>query len=243
MFKKYKSQVFTLKIQITNLFFLSTVLLFISGCQELEQINLYNHSNLPPTTQENQLATKVIVIKPKNSKSNRNKKLRNIFKPYINMSSLKQKLSRKYSLNAKLAEIKNNINKSKIFIKPIYKVNFDIDKVRYNLSLKEKSNVYRNSVFTKKTFEVIELITVETIGSLNLTNMKLLFGENDYTRKHGKIITYQYRYNKCVLDLFFNENSKKLIFYDMRKRNYEGSLSIKKCLLDVNLRKIKLYKS
>ena len=28
-----------MKIQITNLFFLSTVLLFISGCQELEQIN------------------------------------------------------------------------------------------------------------------------------------------------------------------------------------------------------------
>ena len=232
-----------MKIQITNLFFLSTVLLFISGCQELEQINLYNQSNLPPANQEDQLATKVIIIKPKNSISNRNEEFRNIFKPYINMSSLKQKLNRKYSLNSKLAEIKNNINKSKIFIKPVYKVNFDIDKVRYNLSLKEKSSIYRNSVFTKKTFEVIELLTVETIGSLNLTNMKLYFGENDYIRKHGKIITYQYRFDECVLDLFFNENSKKLIFYDMRKRDYDGSLSIKKCLLEVNLRKIKLYKS
>ena len=206
-----------MKIQITNLFFLSTVLLFISGCQELEQINLYNQSNLPPKNQENQLATKVIIVKPKNSISNRKEKLRNVFKPYINMS--------------------------KIFIKPMYKVNFDIDKVRFNLSLKEKSSIYRNSVFTKKTFEVIELITVETIGSLNLTNMKLFFGENDYTRKHGKILTYQYRFDKCVLDLFFNENSNKLIFYDMRKRDYDGSLSIKKCLLEVNLRKIKLYKS
>ena len=232
-----------MKIQITNLFFLSTVLLFISGCQELEQINLYNQGNLPPTNQENQLATKVIIIKPKNSISNRNEELRNVFKPYINMSSLKQKLNSKYSLNSKLAEIKNNINKSKIFIKPMYKVNFDIDEVRFNLSLKEKSNIYRNSVFTKKTFEVIELITVETIGSLNLTNMKLFFGENDYTRKHGKILTYQYRFNECVLDLFFNENSNKLIFYDMRKRDYDGSLSIKKCLLEVNLRKIKLYRS
>ena len=114
---------------------------------------------------------------------------------------------------------------------------------RLKTSLKEKSNVYRNSVFTKKTFEVIELITVETIGSLNLTNMKLLFGENDYTRKHGKILTYQYRFDKCVLDLFFNENSNKLIFYDMRERDYNGSLSIKKCLLELNLRKIKQYKS
>ena len=232
-----------MKIQITNLFFLSTVLLFISGCQELEQINLYNQSNLPPKNQENQLATKVIIVKPKNSISNRNEELRNVFKPYINMSSLKQKLNSKYSLNSKLAEIKNNINKSKIFIKPMYKVNFDIDEVRFNLSLKEKSSVYRNSVFTKKTFEVIELITVETISSLNLTNMKLFFGENDYTRKHGKILTYQYRFDECVLDLFFNENSNKLIFYDMRKRDYDGSLSIKKCLLEVNLRKIKLYKS
>ena len=232
-----------MKIQITKLFFLSTVLLLISGCQELEQINLYNQSNLPPTNQENQLATKVIIVKPKNSISNRNEELRNIFKPYINMSSLKQKLNSKYSLNSKLAEIKNNINKSKIFIKPMYKVNFDIDEVRFNLSLKEKSSIYRNSVFTKKTFEVIELITVETIGSLNLTNMKLYFGENDYTRKHGKILTYQYRFHECVLDLFFNENSNKLIFYDMRKRDYDGSLSIKKCLLEVNLRKIKLYKS
>jgi len=232
-----------LKIQITNLFFLSTVLLFISGCQELEQINLYNQSNLPPKNQENQLATKVIIVKPKNSISNRNEELRNVFEPYINMSSLKQKLNSKYSLNSKLAEIKNNINKSKIFIKPIYKVNFDIDEVRYNLSLKEKSSIYRNSVYTKKTFEVIELITVETIGSLNLTNMKLFFGESDYTRKHGKILTYQYRLDKCVLDLFFNENSNKLIFYDIRKRDYDGSLSIKKCLLEVNLRKIKLYKS
>ena len=232
-----------MKIQITNLFFLSTVLLFISGCQELEQINLYNQSNLPHTNQKNQLATKVIIVKPKKSISNRNEELRNVFKPYINMSSLKQKLNSKYSLNSKLAEIKNNINKSKIFIKPMYKVNFDIDEVRFNISLKEKSSIYRNSVFTKKTFEVIELITVETIGSLNLTNMKLFFGENDYIRKHGKILTYQYRFDKCVLDLFFNENSNKLIFYDMRKRDYDGSLSIKKCLLEVNLRKIKLYKS
>ena len=232
-----------MKIQITNLFFLSTVLLFISGCQELEQINLYNQSNLPPKNQENQLATKVIIVKPKNSISNRSKKLRNVFKPYINMSSLKQKLNSKYSLNSKLTEIKNNINKSKIFIKPMYKVNFDIDEVRFNLSLKKKSIIYRNSVFTKKTFEVIELITVETIGSLNLTNMKLYFGENDYIRKHGKIITYQYRFDECVLDLFFNENSNKLIFYDMRRRDYGGSLSIKKCLLEVNLRKIKLYRS
>ena len=232
-----------MKIQITNLILLSTVHLFISGCQELEQINLYNQSNLLPKNQENQLATKVIIVKPKNSISNRNEDLRNVFKPYINMSSLKQKLNSKYSLNSKLAEIKHNINKSKIFIKPMYKVNFDIDEVRYNLSLKEKSNVYRNSVFTEKTFEVIELITVETIGSLNLTNMKLFFGENDYTRKQGKILTYQYRFDKCVLDLFFNENSSKLIFYDMRKRDYDGSLSIKKCLLEVNLRKIKLYKS
>ena len=232
-----------MKIQITNLFFLSTVLLFISGCQELEQINLYNQSNLPPKNQENQLATKVIIVKPKNSISNRNEELRNVFKPYINMSSLKQKLNSKYSLKSKLAEIKNNINRSKIFIKPMYKVNFDINEVRYNLSLKEKSSIYRNSVFTKNTFRVIELITVETIGSLNLTNMKLFFGENDYTRKQGKILTYQYRFDKCVLDLFFNENSNKLIFYDMRKRDYDGSLSIKKCLLEVNLRKIKLYKS
>ena len=149
-----------MKIQITNLFFLSTVLLFISGCQELEQINLYNQSNLPPKNQENQLATKVIIVKHKNEE------LRNFFKPYINMSS-----------------------------------------------------------------------------SLNLTNMKLYFGENDYTRKHGKILTYQYRFDKCVLDLFYNENSHKLIYYDMRKRDYDGSLSIKKCLLEVNLRKIKLYRS
>ncbi len=232
-----------MKIQITNLFFLSTVLLFISGCQELEQINLYNQSNLPRTNQENQLATKEIIVKPKKSISNRNEELRNVFKPYINMSSLKQKLNSKYSLNSKLAEIKNNIYKSKIFIKPVYKVNFDIDEVRFNISLKEKSSIYSNSVFTKKTFEVIELITVETIGSLNLTNMKLYFGENDYTRKHGKILTYQYRFDECVLDLFFNENSKKLVFYDMRKRDYDGSLSIKKCLLEVNLRKIKLYRS
>ena len=232
-----------MKIQITNLFFLSTVLLLISGCQELEQINLYNQSNLPPKNQENQLATKVIIVKPKNSISNRNEELRNVFKPYINMSSLKQKLNSKYSLNSKLAEIKKNINKSKIFIKPFYKVNFDINEVRYSLSLKEKSSVYRNSVFTKKTFEVIELITFETIGSLNLTNMKLFFGENDYTRKHGKILTYQYRFDNCVLDLFFNENSNMLIFYDIRKRNYDGFLSIEKCLLEVNLKKIKLYKS
>ncbi len=232
-----------MKLQITNLFFLSTVLLFISSCQELEQINLYSQSNLPSKSQKNQLATKVIIVKPKESISNRNEELRNFFKPYINMSSLKQKLNSKYSLKSKLTEIKNNINKSKIFIKPTYKVDFDIDDVRYNLSLKAKSSIYRNSVFTKNTFEVIELITAETIGFLNLTNMKLFLGENDYTRKHGKILTYQYRFDKCVLDLFFNENSNKLIFYDIRKRNYDGFLSIEKCLLEVNLKKIKLYKS
>ena len=73
--------------------------------------------------------------------------------------------------------------------------------------------------------------------------MKLFFGENDYTRNQGKILTYQYRFDKCVLDLFFNENSNELIFYDIRKRDYYGFLSIKKCIFEVNLRKIKLYKS
>ena len=63
----------------------------------------------------------------------------------------------------------------------MYKVNFDIDEIRYNLSLKEKV-VYTGTQFSLKTFEVIELITVETISSLNLTNMKLFFGENDYKR-------------------------------------------------------------
>ena len=70
-----------MKIQITNLIFLSTVLLFISGCQELEQINLYNQSNLPPKNHKNELAIKVIVVEPKNSISDRNEELRNIFKP------------------------------------------------------------------------------------------------------------------------------------------------------------------
>ncbi len=232
-----------MKIQIANLFFLSTVLLLISGCQELEQINFYSQNNLPHKSQENQLATKEIIVKPKNSLSNRNKELRNIFKPYINMSSLKQKLNNTYFLNSKLAEIKNSINRSKIFIKPNYMVNFDIDEVRYNLSLKEKSSVYRNSIFTKGSFEVIKLITVGNISTLNLNDMKLFFGENDYSRKHGKIITYQYRFDKCVLDLFFNENSNELIFYDIRKRDYDGSLSIKECILEVNFKKIKLYKS
>ena len=82
-----------MKIQITNLFFLSTVLLFISGCQELEQINLYNQSNLLPKNQESQLATKVIIVKHKNSVLNKNEELRNFFKPYINISSLKQRLN------------------------------------------------------------------------------------------------------------------------------------------------------
>ena len=73
--------------------------------------------------------------------------------------------------------------------------------------------------------------------------MKLFFGESDYKRKQGKILTYQYRFDKCVLDMFFNENSNELIFYNIRKRNYDGSLSIKECIFEVNLRKIKLYKS
>ena len=54
-----------MKIQILNLFFLSIVLLLISGCQELEQINLYNQNNLLTKNQENQLATEEIIVKPK----------------------------------------------------------------------------------------------------------------------------------------------------------------------------------
>ena len=74
----------------------------------------------------------------------------------------------------------------------------------------------------------------------NLTLPQIInnLGNPDYERKQGTILTFQYRQKECVVDFFFKDNSDRLIFYDMRKRDYLGKFSKKLCILSLNLRRI-----
>ena len=80
----------------------------------------------------------------------------------------------------------------------------------------------------------------ELIENLTLPKIINSLGNPDYERKEGKILTFQYRQNECVVDFFFKDNSDKLIFYDMRKKDYLEKFSKKLCILSLNLRR--LYK-
>ena len=60
---------FILKIQISNFYFLSIILLVVSGCQELQELQLYNQSNeLKQSPEKNDEITKEIIVENKSKK-------------------------------------------------------------------------------------------------------------------------------------------------------------------------------
>ena len=110
----------------------------------------------------------------------------------------------------------------------------------YKSALNLKYPFYINKTFNKLSNDKSVFFRDGLIENLTLPKIINGLGNPDYERKEGKVLTFQYRQNECVVDFFFKDNSDKLIFYDMRKKDYLGKFSKRLCILSLNLRR--LYK-
>ena len=238
-----------MKIQISSFYFLSIILLVVSGCQELQELQLYNQSNeLKQSPEKNDEITVEIIVANKSKKQQpmpikkasvveRKMDSKNIYQNITNMKTMIKGL-----IKTSFLEILDTIKKPEInfqnHFKPSIKIKLDITKIMYKDALNLKHPFYDNKVFNKLSNEKSVFFRDNLIESLTLPQIINALGKPDYDRKQGKISTFQYRQNECVVDFFFKDNSDRLIFYDMRKRNYLGKLSKKLCILSLNLRRI-----
>jgi len=242
---------FILKIQISSFYFLSIILLVVSGCQELQELQLYNQSNeLKQSPEKNDEITVEIIVANKSKKQQpmpikkasvveRKMDSKNIYQNITNMKTMIKGL-----IKTSFLEILDTIKKPEInfqnHFKPSIKIKLDITKIMYKDALNLKHPFYINKSFNKLSNDKSVFFRDGLIENLTLPKIINGLGNPDYERKEGKVLTFQYRQNECVVDFFFKDNSDKLIFYDMRKRNYLGKFSKRVCILSLNLRR--LYK-
>ena len=78
----------------------------------------------------------------------------------------------------------------------------------------------------------------KTLNSIKYSELINLLSDPDYIRKQGQILTLQYRFNECIVDFYFIENTERLILYDMHEREYGGRFFEEECILEINLRLI-----
>ena len=124
------------------------------------------------------------------------------------------------------------------YMKPKFKVNFDISKTLYNLAIQKKHLYYKNSFWQSRVNISYVFLNTKTLNSIKHSELLHLLGDPDYIRKQSQKLTLQYRFNECVVDFYFKENNETLIMYDMRERRYGGRFFKEECILEINLRLI-----
>ena len=151
---------FILKIQISNYYFLSIILLVVSGCQELQELQLYNQSNEIKQSPEKHNEITVDIIVANKSKKQQPMPLKkasvverkidskNIYQNITNMKTIIKGLIKTSSL-----EILDTIKKPEIdfqnYFKPQIKIKFDIKTIMYKSALNLKYPFYINKSFNK----------------------------------------------------------------------------------------------
>tara|TARA_B100000029_G_C17497531_1_gene931500 strand:- start:438 stop:1160 length:723 start_codon:yes stop_codon:yes gene_type:complete len=238
-----------LKIQISNYYFLSIILLVVSGCQELQELQLYNQSSELKTSsvKNDGITLEIIAAKERKKQTPMPIKQAEVFENKVDSKNIYKNISNfknimKDLIKTSSIESIDKIKKPRInfqnYFKPSIKIKLDITKIMYKDALNLKHPFYDNKVFNKLSNEKSVFFRDSLIESLTFPQIINALGKPDYDRKQGNILTFQYRQKECVVDFFFKDNSDRLIFYDMRKRNYLGKLSKKLCILSLNLRRI-----
>ena len=234
-----------MKIQISNFYNLSIILFILSGCQELRDLNIGEQILLDVIeTNETKIETEEIEIEDLEtisveSKKNVGLKKRNNLKvDYFYLSKLKSEIGtliyfRFDNENKKIKDVLLNS-----YMKPTFKVDFDISKTLYILALQKKHLYYKNSFLQSLINNNYVLFNINILNSLKYSELINLLSDPDYIRNQSQILTLQYRFNKCVVDFYFKENDETLIMYDMRKREYVGTFFEEDCILELNLRLI-----
>ena len=238
-----------MKIQISNFYFLSIILLVVSGCQELQELQLYNQNyEFKKSSDKNDEMTLKIIATNESKKQQPipiknagvvDSKMysKNIYHNITNIKTIMKNL-----INTSSIETIDKIKKPEIdlkhYFKPSIKIKFDIKKIMYKSALKLKHHFYINKAYNKLSNDRSVFFRDGLLENLTLPQIINSLGNPDYERKQGIILTLQYRQKECVVDFFFKDSSDRLIFYDMRKRDYLGKFSKKLCILSLNLRRI-----
>ena len=238
-----------MKIQISNFYFLSIILLFVSGCQELQELQLYNQSKELKKSLGNNDEITVEIISAKESKKTQPMPIKeaavveskmdskNIYQNITNIKTIMKDLIKTSSLETVDITKKPEMDFQNYF-KPPINIKLNIEKIMYKGALNLKYHFYINKAFNKLSNDKSVFFRDILIENLTLNQIIKSLGNPDYERKQGTIITLQYRQKECVVDFFFKESSDGLIFYDMRKRDYLGKFSKELCILSLNLRRI-----
>mgnify|MGYP001403586595 FL=1 len=234
-----------MKIQISNFYNLSIILFILSGCQELRDLNIGEQILLDVIeTNETKIESEEIKMGDLEKTSVETKKnvvlekKNNLKVDYSYLSKLKNEIGTLiyFQFDNENKKIKDVLLNS--YMKPKFKVNFDISKTLYNLSLQKKHLYYRNSFWQSLIDNNYVFFNIKILNSLKYSELINLLSDPDYIRKQSQILTLQYRFNKCVVDFYFKENDETLIMYDMRKREYVGTFVEEECILELNLRLI-----
>ena len=234
-----------MKIQISNFYNLSIILFILSGCQELRDLNIGEQILLDVIeTNETKIESEEIKMGDLEKTSVETKKnvvlekKNNLKVDYSYLSKLKNEIGTLiyFRFDNENKKIRDSILNS--YVKPKFKVNFDISKTLYILALQKKHLYYKNSFWQSLISNNYVLFNINILNSLKYSELINLLSDPDYIRKQSQILTLQYRFNKCVVDFYFKENDETLIMYDMRKREYVGTFSEEDCILELNLRLI-----
>ena len=234
-----------MKIQISNFYNLSIILFILSGCQELKDLKIGEQILLDVIeTNETKIETdeiKIEALETTEVETKKNvdlKKMNNLSVDYSYLSKLKNEIRTLiyFKFDNENKKIKDVLLNS--YMKPKFKVNFDISKTLYNLALQKKHLYYRNSFWQSLIDNNYVFFNIKILNSLKYSELINLLSDPDYIRKQSQILTLQYRFNKCVVDFYFKENDETLIMYDMRKREYVGNFFEEDCILELNLRLI-----
>ena len=250
-----------LKIQISKFYKLSIILFILSGCQELQELNIYNNDNIPIiSSYSNDKSNKEAKIKNFDNNSmfsekkdnDLNKKfdksseiserkiidIKNIYQfIYHDLTKLKASLGILGTLNVEHS-IERKFIKQSNYSKPYINMNFNISNIIQKLVLKKKSLHYKNTLIQKKISNAYNFFKLDDLNLIRKSELFNLLNKPDYKRKQSNIFTLQYRLDNCVIDFFFKENNEEMIYYDIRSRKYNGVLSRNNCELELNLRKI-----
>ena len=234
--------IITLNLQISNFYKLSILLFLLSGCQELQELKIYNSNINPAALYPENYTEKESKMKDFDKNTNIIESKNNgINSPYkIKYNFLTQLKS--YLGTAKKLEIINSTEKKALkqsyYTKPIININFNIDNFIQNLTFKKKGLYYKNNKFEKSIIHHYGFLKLNKLDLIQKSNLYNFLNQPDYKRKQSGILTLQYRLKTCVIDFFYNEDNEKIIYYDVRSRKYNGILFKDDCELELNMRKI-----
>ena len=232
----------TLDLQISNFYKLSIILFLLSGCQELQELKIYNSNINLVTSYPEDYEKKEIKLKDFDNNTDiiesKNNDISNPYKITYNfLTRLKFYLGTVEKLNI-INGPEKKILRHNYYTKPSININFNIDNFIQSLTFKRKGLYYKNKKFEKNIINHYGFLELNKLGLIQKSDLYNFLNQPDYKRKQSDILTLQYRLKTCVIDFFYNEDNEKMIYYDVRSRIYNGILFKDDCELELNIRKI-----